>query len=139
VRQPHEAIVAVLRGREVLLMHRSPRSGGYWHLVSGGLEGDETAEAAAQRELREETGLEAPVRPFGWQYRYPLDEEPGRIAQFPPGTGAIAVDVFVVDAPAGWEPELNDEHDGYRWCGADEAEALLRWPEPRELAARLLR
>jgi 8-oxo-dGTP pyrophosphatase MutT (NUDIX family) len=139
VRQPHEAIVAVLRGPELLLMHRSPDSGGYWHLVAGGLEDDETAAAAARRELREETGLDTEVRPFGWRFHYPLDEEPRRIAQFAPGTERIAVDAFVAEAPPGWEPQLNEEHDGYRWCAAAEAQALLRWPEPRELAARLLR
>ena len=48
------------------------------------------------------------------------------------------VEVFTVEAPAGWEPELNREHDDSRWCGGPEARRLLRWPEPRELATRLL-
>jgi 8-oxo-dGTP pyrophosphatase MutT (NUDIX family) len=139
VRNPHEVMIAVVRGQEVLLMHRSPGCGGYWHLVAGGIEDGETAAATARRELQEETGLDTPVRAFGWRYDYSIAEEPERIADFAPGTDRITVDVFVVEAPAAWEPELNWEHDEYRWCGPDEADRLLRWPEPRELAARLLR
>jgi dATP pyrophosphohydrolase len=139
VRAPHEALLAVLRGDELLLLHRSPSGGGYWHLVAGGVEPGETAEQAARRELHEETGLDAAVRPLDWVFDYALAEEPERIPRFPPGTESIRVEVFVAAAPAGWEPELNAEHDDHRWCGLAEARALLRWEEPRELAARLLR
>ena len=41
--------------------------------------------------------------------------------------------------PSAWEPELDWEHDAYRWCGADEAVELLYWPEPRELVRDLTR
>ena len=44
---------------EVLILHRSAVQGGYWHVVAGGVEPGETATAAAERELREETGLVA--------------------------------------------------------------------------------
>lgn len=37
-----------------------------------------------------------------------------------------------VEAPAGWEPRLNEEHDLYRWCAVDEAVALLYWPEAKD-------
>ena len=46
-------------GSEVLIVHRSPRQGGYWHVVAGGVERGETVTEAAERELREETGLVA--------------------------------------------------------------------------------
>ena len=50
--------VVVLRGDAVLLIRRArPPGVGQWSLPGGGQELGETAEAAARRELREETGL----------------------------------------------------------------------------------
>jgi hypothetical protein len=43
---------------------------------------------------------------------------------------------FVADAPAGWEPELDHEHVAARWLDPAGAEALLRYPEPREAIRR---
>ena len=66
----------------------------------------------------------------GEPYAYPVAEEPERIPLFPAGTREIVVTSFVVDAPPGWEPTLDWEHDDYRWCTAAEACALFHWPEP---------
>jgi 8-oxo-dGTP pyrophosphatase MutT (NUDIX family) len=49
----------------------------------------------------------------------------------------VVVECFLVEAPEGWEPVLNEEHDDYRWCGLAEAEALLYWPEPRDFLRTL--
>lgn len=49
----------------------------------------------------------------------------------------IIVDCFAVEVPEGWEPRLDDEHDDYRWCGPEEAVALLHWPETHELVRAL--
>lgn len=51
---------AVFRGRRVLLVERAkPPLLGFWSLPGGRVEPGETVRAAAVRELREETGIEA--------------------------------------------------------------------------------
>jgi hypothetical protein len=37
------------------------------------------------------------------------------------------VDCFLVDAPDDWEPQLDHEHDGYRWHTAEDAPGALFW------------
>jgi len=110
-------IVFVRRGHEVLVVHRSPANGAYWHSVSGGVEDGETDEEAAVRELREETGLETSVEPLHRPFDY----------------DGMHVEAFAADAPEDWEPTLDWEHDDYRWCTRDEAAELLHYPEPRAL------
>src|SRR2546423_14684582 len=71
VRQPFEALVFVRRGPEVLVVHRSPAGGGYWHPIPRGAEAGETALAAGLRELPEGTGLGAGEELFASRHRFP--------------------------------------------------------------------
>jgi dATP pyrophosphohydrolase len=127
------AIFVTRRQRtQVLIVHRSPIQGSYWHVVAGGVERGETAEHAAARELKEETGLDAPVvAPKEIvEYVYSLTEEPAdRRAAYDPSVAEVTVTCFIADAPDDWEPELDWEHDGHRWCSPEEAATTLRWPE----------
>ena len=82
---------------EVLILHRSAAQGGYWHVVAGGVEQGETATAAAERELREETGLvatpEAGVQVV--EYVYALTEEPAdRRNRYDPSVAHVNVTCF---------------------------------------------
>jgi hypothetical protein len=47
--------------------------------------------------------------------------------------------VFVADAPPGFEPTLNVEHDEHRCCTRAEAIALLRCPDVGEALEALWR
>jgi dihydroneopterin triphosphate diphosphatase len=126
-----EVLIHVRRGDEILVTHRSPGGGGYWHAIAGGVESGEDWEAAALRELREETGLEAnEMRSLG-EFSY--------VRESWEAEAGLRVDVhaFLVDAAPGWEPELDHEHDDYRWCSRDDAMELLFWPEPSALLREL--
>lgn len=132
MRGPREALVFVFRGEHVLIVRRCVELGGYWHAVAGAVEADETDAEAARRELREETGLEGDLGAGMHELAYSLDEEPERRALYEPGIEQIQVACFRAEAPAGWEPILNWEHDASRWCTFDEAVSLLRWPAIRD-------
>ncbi len=140
-RRPEEVAIVVRRpgdgGPEYLVVLRSPEKLGYWHLIAGGVEWDEQPAVAAARELAEETRLVAEPQPLGGSLSYDLagDPEPVR-ERFPQGTERITVWPFVADAPARWEPELDDEHVAARWLDAAGAIALLRYPETREAVRR---
>jgi len=49
----------------------------------------------------------------------------------------VHVEAFLVDVEPGWEPDLNEEHDEYRWLPREEAAELLFWPEPAALLRSL--
>ncbi len=140
-RRPEEVVVVVRRpaeaAAEYLVVLRSPEKLGYWHLVAGGVDWGEEPAAAAGRELLEETGLEAPVVPLGAKLDYDLSGDPEPVRKrFPAGTERIIVWPFVADAPRAWEPTLDDEHVESRWLDAEQAIALLFYPEPREAVRR---
>jgi len=126
VRGDQEIVVVVRREGAFLVLRRAPERLGYWSLVAGGLEADETSREAAQRELLEETGLRAEVRQVPVALSYSLRDDPPAIrARYAPGVETVTVHAFVADAPEGWEPTLDAEHDVHRWCDLDEALSLL--------------
>lgn len=131
--------IFVRRGAEVLVVHRSPRGGAYWHTIAGGVEPGEEPGAAARRELREETRLDVIPQPTGIVFAYPLSHEPEeRQELYEPDLTEIRVECFLADAPDGWEPILDHEHDAYRWLPAAEAPGALFWPDIADAMRRTL-
>lgn len=55
---------------------------GHWDFPGGAREGEETAEACALRELREEYGLVLPAARLLWRRDYPSAHVPGATAAF---------------------------------------------------------
>jgi dihydroneopterin triphosphate diphosphatase len=128
MRGDQEIVVVVRREGELLVMRRAPERLGYWSIVAGGVEAEETPQEAAQRELLEETGLKAEVRPLPVSLSYSLLDDPPAIrARYAPGIERVTVHAFVADADPGWEPTLDAEHDVYRWCELERATELMAY------------
>ena len=125
----------IRRNDDFLLFHRAVDK--YWHVVAGVVEDGETFPGAAARELREETGLDAPLLDLGMPQRYRVPEE--MRDEYAPGVGEVAIENFAVAVPAGWEPILNEEHDEYRWVSLADAIALAHWPETAAVLAAIAR
>ena len=121
-------------GWKYLLLLRAPGhlDAGHWRIVTGKIEGAETAWQAALRELHEETGF-TPLRLLAVPYVNQFYEwQHDRINAIP---------VFLATVEFNEPPSLNDEHTDYRWLPIDEAVDHLGWPGQREglrVADRLL-
>ena len=134
---PREVAVFVHRGDQLLLVHRAQEN--YWHVVAGALDPGETFADAAARELREETGLVAQPTDMGLEQTYAITARERPL--YPAGTAGVVIGNFHVEAAAGWEPELNEEHDRHEWADFAVARQRMEWLETQEaidvLAERL--
>ncbi|MGE5501778.1 MAG: NUDIX hydrolase [Ignavibacteriales bacterium] len=116
--------VVVLRGDEVLLVRRgTPPRLGQWSLPGGRIEFGETVEAAALRELKEETGVEAELLGL----IEVLD------AVFTSRTsGDVTRHYVLIDFAACWlsgEPVAGDDAAEARFFHHSEVADLVEWSE----------
>ena len=125
---------------EYLMLRRTEKYGGFWQGVTGALERDESLQAGAARELREETGfLPDIIQPIDYSYSFPLEDE-WKWA-YHPEVKEIHEHVFLAEVADGTQPVLSFEHDAFKWSGFDRAWELLKWPDNRhalEVCHRLL-
>ena len=118
----HTVSVTVTRegrgGTEVLLLLRTAARGAFWQPVTGRREPEERADAAAVREVAEETGRALRVRPLRYRHAFALGEAS-------PPTVAVEEAFAAV-----WEGEvpvrLSAEHSDFAWLPV--REALRRLP-----------
>lgn len=136
-RKTREVAIFIYRGEEFLLARRVPT--GFWNVIAGQVEDGESFDAAAARELAEETGLVA--APVDLQLPQTYVIAPNERALYAAGDTTVAIECYAVEAPPSWEPMLNHEHDTYRWCSLEDAVVLAHWPEVKaglmEAARRL--
>jgi lipoyl(octanoyl) transferase len=119
------SVVPVGADGRVLLLRRSAERGGFWQPVTGRIEPGESPEAAARRELGEETGADAPVVPLGYRHAFGLDPSVNRVR---PGALVVVEEVaFAARLPREFAPRLSDEHVEHAWVAPDEAASKLRF------------
>lgn len=115
--------VVCLRGQDVLLIRRGkPPRAGEWSLPGGRIEWGERTQAAALRELREETGVEAELLGL-------LDVVDGL---FPGPDGTVARHYVLVDYVARWisgEPQAGDDALEARFWPLAQVGQLGMWSE----------
>lgn len=127
-----ESVLVVIHtpALDVLLLERAQRPG-FWQSVTGSLDrADEPPAHAAQREVHEETGIDAaPAQLVDWRLAHAFEIYAHWRARFPPGTThnterafslCVAAPVVVRLAP--------QEHRAQRWMPWREAaEACFSW------------
>jgi dATP pyrophosphohydrolase len=118
-------VVVHTRELEVLLLERVARPG-FWQSVTGSLDRlDEPLAEAALREVREETGVEAPAASLRrWPLTYTFEIYPQWRHRFAAGTTHNTEHVFSVELPNKQPVTLAaDEHVASLWLPWREAAA----------------
>ena len=112
-KKPVSVLVVIhTQALDVLLLERALHPG-FWQSVTGSQEGDEALLETARREVREETGIDAPAAGFiDWRDRYA------------PGVTENTEHVFSLCLPAPVEVVIApNEHLAWRWLPWREAAA----------------
>jgi 8-oxo-dGTP pyrophosphatase MutT (NUDIX family) len=118
------------RGRiQVALAARRTRRGDLvWGLPKGEIEPDETPEAAATREVREETGLQARIEESLGEIRYFYVWEGVRVRKL--------VHFFLMRATGGNVSEHDEEMEDVRWFPLAEAANTAGYKGERRVVER---
>jgi 8-oxo-dGTP pyrophosphatase MutT (NUDIX family) len=114
-------------GVEVALI--ATDSGGRWGLPKGHVQRGETAEAAAEREIAEETGLSGKVQRHLATIEYWFRAGPTRVHKY--------VDMFLLRYEGGELVPQIAEVDDARWFPLDQALALASFEREREVLVQV--
>ncbi len=120
-RRPESVLIVIhTEGGEFLLLERR-RPPGFWQSVTGSLEWGEPADAAARREVIEETGIEQGVLVnLQWTQVYEILAAFGKV--YAPGITLNLEHAFSLRLPHRVPVRLSEsEHVQYRWAPAADA------------------
>ncbi len=116
-------------GTRALVLHH--RDFDEWRLPKGKLKEGESAAQAAEREVREEAGLDLQAGEYlgVMRYRYADPKAPGEIVKL--------VFFFAMIADEGVEVILEERNfDEFAWLSPRDAAERLSWPAEGEMVAR---
>jgi dATP pyrophosphohydrolase len=131
-------VVIYTEAGEVLMLERR-RPAGYWQSVTGSLKWGETAPAAAEREVHEETGLETGARLVDCGYTNRFEILPAWRARYAPDVRTNTEHVFRATYPERPSIRINPaEHLRYRWLSRREALDCAGSSTNREAIARFV-
>lgn len=122
-------VVFVFRGGRLLALRRSPRKDaapGAWEAISGRVDPGEQPHAAAERESREECGIEVRIEPrpvTSYMTKRNRDDMLVVAYRGRPARGPAAGTVI-----------LSDEHDAFAWMTLEEFGGACRFPALVEAA-----
>ncbi len=118
-RRPESVLIVIYTaGGEFLLLERR-KPPGFWQSVTGSLEWGETADAAARRELIEETGItQGLLRNLQWTQVYDILPSFGK--KYAAGVTRNLEHAFALKLLQR-VPVVLSEHVQYRWLSAAEA------------------
>lgn len=107
---------------QVLIMERADKAG-FWQSVTGSVEGDETPQQAAMREVLEETGLDVNLYDFqDWQASNVYEIYPHWRHRYAPGVTENREHLFGLQLPTPIPVKLApNEHVRYEWVDWREA------------------
>lgn len=120
---------------QFLMLKRIQSKGGFWQVVTGGMEEGEERIQTLKREVEEETSITEFKRIIEdvdfFKFNIHLDGKPAEVEEY----------VYGVEIEFEIEPVFDHniylEHDEYRWCSFEEATKLLKWDTNKKSLKKL--
>ena len=123
--------VMIADGDRVLLLHRRAERGNFWQPITGSIEPGESPLETAQREIVEETGIDAPLLDMGLRQSFMIDSQFLESKYPPPIIASETAFRAFVDSRLPIRLDAS-EHDDYGWFTFGEAYEKIRWTDDRE-------